>query len=52
MRMKELLILLRQLKKDRSKYVSHGELAKILEMVILALDYDMVTEAQEKLKTE
>lgn len=50
--MKELLILLRQLKKDRSKYCSHGELAKVIEMVILALDPDKVKEAQDKLNTE
>jgi len=52
MKMKELLILLRQLKKDRSQFVSHGELGKIVEMVLLALDPEKVDEAQRKLNTE
>lgn len=50
--MKELLILVKQLQKDRSKYVSHGELGKILSMVLLAVAPEKVDEAHRKLNTE
>lgn len=50
--MKELLIIIKQLKKDRSKYVSHGELGKILSMMLDAIAKDKVDEAQQKLNTD
>ncbi len=50
--MKELVILLKQLKKGRSNYVSHDELGKIIEMVILAVAPKKFDEAQRKLNTD
>ena len=50
--MKEFLILLRQLDKNRSGYDTHGELGKILRIMLNALAKDAAEEAQRKLNTE
>lgn len=50
--MKELLILLRQLKKNRSGYVSHGELGLVIEKVLMAIAFEEMKEAERKLNTD